>query len=86
MLIDLFNNEERILLNSICTSERLSSLTKDVLLESLTFSRHITNDDDDGMSIDLLEGVIEKVANLSDDDFNTLKMSIPMATFTSEDK
>lgn len=76
MQIDIFNNEERVLLNGICKNESLSSLTKEDVLNSLLFSRQIANEDDT-MITDLIDSTSFKVKNMTEDEWNELKMKVP---------
>ena len=78
MKLDLFNNEERILLNSICKNEKLDELTKEDVVRSLLFSRQIANGED-GMVLDLIDGTVSKVSGLTEDEWNSLKMLVPFA-------
>lgn len=72
----VFNNEEMILVNAICTGKKLSELKKDDAVMSLMFSRQITNDDD-SMMIDLIDGTLEKVKGMSDEEWDEVKMLMP---------
>lgn len=75
-MTDLFNNEERVLINSICKNEKLSSLAKQDVLNTLLFSRQIA-DEGDSMMIDLLDGIIKKIQGLTDGEWDELKMNVP---------
>lgn len=76
MAFDIFNNEESVLINGICKNERLSILAREDVLNSLVFSRQIA-DEADTMLIDLIDGTIEKVAALTDSQWEELKMKVP---------
>lgn len=76
MDIDIFNNEERVLINSISKGENLTALTRTDVLNSLTFSRQIANEGDT-MITGLLDGAIAKMNAMSDEEWDKLKMSIP---------
>lgn len=76
MLIDIFNNDERILLNNICKNEKLPELTQAQVLESLLFSRQVVNEDD-SMLVDLVDGTYSKVKGLTEDEWSELKMQVP---------
>ena len=74
--IDVFNNEERILVNGICKDEKLDSLSRQKVLDSLTFSKQIT-DDTDTMILDLLNSTYSKVNVLTDAEWDALKCLTP---------
>lgn len=74
MANELFNNEEKVLINGICKNEKLSALTKADVLNSLSFSRQIC---EDGMMADLIDGAIEKVNALTDHEWDELKFRTP---------
>lgn len=76
MEVNVFNNEESILINGICENEKLAALTKDDVVNSLTFSRQIA-DDGDTMLIGLIDSTIEKVQNLTESQWDDLKMKTP---------
>ena len=85
-MVDVFNNEERVLINGICKGEKLSSLTREDVLASLTFSRQIA-DDGDTMITDLLDGTAAKVRAMTDDEWEELKMNVPLLVAqTAEDE
>lgn len=84
MATDLFNNEERVLINGICKNEKLSGLTRTDVVNSLLFSRQIC---EDGMMADLIDGTIEKVNALTDSEWDELKMKTPFPVAqTAEDE
>lgn len=86
MNIDVFNNEERVLINEMCKGEKLSSLTREDVLTSLTFSRQIANDGDT-MITDLLDGIATKVGTMTDNEWEKLKMNVPLPVAqTAEDE
>lgn len=86
MSIDFFNNEEKVLINGICKDEKLSALTKNDVLNSLTFSRQIA-DEGDTMITGLLAGTIAKVKTLTDAEWDELKMRTPFPVAqTTEDE
>lgn len=76
MQIEKFNNEERTFLNSICKNETLSSLTKEDVVQSLRFSQQITNEED-AMLIALVDSTLDKVLNMTESEWNELKMQVP---------
>lgn len=77
MEVNIFNNEESILINGICMNENLATLKKEDALNSLAFSRRIT-DERDTMLIGLIDGTIEKVQNLTESQWDSLKMKTPL--------
>ena len=78
MQLDVFNNEERVLLNSICKNEDLAGLAKNDVLQSLAFSRQIANEDD-SMVISLVDGLAEKITSLTEEEWDDVKMHVPFA-------
>ena len=74
--IDIFDNEERVLVNGICKNEKLSTLTRQKVLDSLTFSKQITNDSD-MMILGLLDSTYTKVKAMTDDEWDALKVLTP---------
>ena len=80
----VFNNEEMVLINAICKNEKVSELTRGKVVQSLVFSRQITNDDD-SMMIELIDGVMETVNSLSDAEWDELKLNIPFSVVYGEE-
>lgn len=86
MGINIFNNEERVLINGICKNEKLASLSKKNVLDALAFSRQIA-DESDAMIIGLLDGAITKLEAMSDGEWDELKMATPFPVAqTAEDE
>jgi len=79
-----FNNDERMLINSICKNEPLSTLTKDAVLRSLKFSRQIVNEKE-LMVVNLMDGIISKVQNMTDSEWDEIKMNVPLDVAFSAD-
>lgn len=73
---DIFDNEERVLVNGICKNEKLSTLTRQKVLDSLTFSKQITNDSD-MMILGLLDSTYAKVKAMTDEEWDALKVLTP---------
>ena len=82
MGIDIFNNEERILINSVCKGELLSDFMKEDVKRSLLFSRQISNDN---MIKDLLDGLLAKVDAMTDAEWDDLKMLTPFPVIEADD-
>ena len=76
MMVEIFNNEQKVLLNGICKGERLSAMTREVVMESLLFSKQIVEDD---MMADLVDSTFSAVKALSDKEWDEVKMFIPFA-------
>ena len=79
----MFDNEERILINSICKNENLSKLTKTNIEDSLLFSIQIT---DDIMINELLDATYSKMKNITETEWNELKMLIPFPVVAAGDE
>ena len=84
--IDIFNNEERVLLNGICKNEELATLSRERVLDSLTFSKQIT-DDKDTMILDLLDSTYSKIKVLEENEWDALKnlTPFPVAVMPEDD-
>lgn len=85
MGIMVFNNEEKILINGISKGAKLSELKKDEAFNALMFARQITNDDD-AMMCDLIDGTMEKVKDMSDAEWDEIKMLIPFDVILGDDE
>lgn len=83
MSIDvIFTNEELLYINNIFKNERVHKLEKEDVLNMVAFAREAVPDDDD--IIQLVEDVYSKMKNLSEEEWNSLKKSIPSATFVEQ--
>lgn len=86
MGVDIFNNEEKVLINGMCKGEKLSSFTREDVLASLTFSRQIV-DDGDVMITGLLNGIAAKIIAMTDAEWEEMKMNVPFPIAqTAEDE
>jgi len=74
---NLFNSDERILMNSMSKGTKLSELSRTKIIENIVFARSIANDND---VINLLESLYAKVTDLSDKQWNSMKMNLPFET------
>lgn len=83
MGIGFFNEDERILINAICKGEKLDKLTKKDAEEYLFFARQITNEEDE-MTIDLVETTYQKVQNMTEEEWNQIKMLTPLPVSISQ--
>ncbi len=72
--IDVFNNEERVLINGICKDEKLSTITRQKVLDSLNFSKQISTD---AMIMDLLDSTSSKMKVMTDEEWDALKVLTP---------
>ena len=77
MGVERFTDEERVLINQICKNEKLSTLTKADVLKTVMFSQQVAGDDDDMVS-DLLEEVFDKLKDMTDAEWDELKMLVPL--------
>ena len=81
-------NEEKVFLNGICkgSGEYLKALTKKDVMEALAFARSVSNEED-AMVMDMVNGLMDKVQSLSEEDWNSVKMQIPFPVIqTHEDE
>lgn len=76
-MMERFNDQEKLILNSVSEGFALGSLTRDRILDSLAFSSEISTDED---ILNLLEAVSAKVEDMSDEEWNMLKQHIPLKT------
>lgn len=75
--LTIFNNEENVLINGICQNERLSTFTRENAMQALLFSRQIANEDDT-MITDLIDGTVAKLQAMEDEEWDELKMYVPL--------
>lgn len=73
----IFNNDEKIVINSISNGSDNRTLTRTKLLTSLEFSYSVSIEPS---VLDLLEGLILKVNQLSDEEWEDLKTFLPFST------
>lgn len=76
--IDVFNNDERIVINKASEGTAVKDFTKARLLTILNFDREISTDQD---VLDLLAGLIAKVERITDEEWDHLRQAIPFETF-----
>ena len=76
--IEIFNNDERMMINSACEEVAISKFTQKGFLRNLKFGQSISNDLD---ILNLYEGLIEKVEKLSDEEWEYVKTKIPFETY-----
>lgn len=74
MNVDVFNNEQKVLLNGICKGEKLSTLKREEVLDSLLFSKQIV---EDAMMADLIDSTFAAVKALSVEEWDAIKMLAP---------
>lgn len=75
---DVFDNDEKIIINKFCEGVPIAELSKDAFLVSLTFARQTSRDQD---MIDTFEGLISKIAHITDDEWDSLKLKVPFYTY-----
>lgn len=80
--IDLFDNEERLLLNSIVNGSKVTSVERKTIVDGLAFSRSIADDTDD-MIMGLIDGTLSKVTALSNDEWNSIRLLFPLPVLNS---
>lgn len=82
--INYFNNEEKVLINGICKNENISSLKRNDVEVSLLFSASVT-DESDTMMMNLISGAVIKIQNMSDADWDEMKMFVPFHVVATEE-
>jgi len=76
--IDVFDNDERIIVNKACEGTAIADFSRANFLVNLTFARNISTEQD---VLDLLDGLIAKIERISDDEWEQLKTKIPFETY-----
>jgi len=74
---DIFNSDERILVNNASRGITLAEFTRQRFLENLNLTLNIV---DDSMIKSMVEGLKVKVSNLTDDAWNSLTVLLPLHT------
>jgi hypothetical protein len=74
--IDLFDTDERLLINSAAAKVKLTDFTRQSFMENLNFTLSITDDD---MVRNMVEGLQAKVVRLTDGEWDSMKVKIPFA-------
>lgn len=75
--IDLFDTDERVLINSAAAKVKLADFTRQSFMENLKFALSISDDD---MVKNMVEGLQAKVVRLTDAEWDNMKFKIPFAT------
>lgn len=73
-ILDLFDNDERIVVNHITAETDLRKLGRKNMLDSLTMSVMLAGDEDVKK---LVEGLKEKAESLTDEEWDSIKMMLP---------
>lgn len=76
--VDVFDIDERIIVNKACEGLPTSNFTRAGFLTNLAFARNISTEQD---VLDTLDGLIAKVERISDDEWGNLRLKIPFATY-----
>lgn len=74
---NIFDNDERILINSASAETPLSEFTRPRFLQTLNLSLSFNTDE---MILSMVKELKEKVERLTDNDWDVLKMGIPLET------
>jgi len=74
---DIFDADERIVINSAAHGLATNEFTRKSFLDNLNFSINISEDQD---ILGLLNGLKSKVSNMGDLDWNELALLIPLFT------
>lgn len=80
--VDVFDNDERIIVNKACEGTPIADFTRTGFLTNLAFARSISMEQD---VLNLLDGLIAKTERISDDEWDGLKAKIPFATYYDAD-
>lgn len=76
--IDVFDTDERIVVNKACEGTPISEFTRERFMTNLIFARKISTEQD---IIDLLDGIITKVEDISESEWETIKNKIPFGIY-----
>jgi len=76
--VDVFDNDERIIVNKACEGAPIADFTRTGFLSNLKFARSISTEQD---VIDTLDGLISKTERISDEEWSGLKSKIPFDTY-----
>ena len=79
---DVFDNDERIIVNKACEGTPIADFTRESFLTNLSFARSISTEQD---VLNLLDGLIAKTERISDIEWDGLKTKIPFATYYDAD-
>lgn len=71
---DLFNNEERILVNRITANTNIEKIGRDNILKSLNMCSILSENEEVNV---LIESVSSKIAVLTEEEWNRLKALLP---------
>lgn len=71
---DIFDMDERIVINSCAKGLKQSEFTKKRITENLNFTLTICNDD---MILSMTEGLKDKIDKITDSEWDEIKMLIP---------
>jgi putative RNA methylase family UPF0020 len=80
--IDLFNNDERIVINKIAENTRFQDLDIDMVISNINFARSISTEQD---IIELYDGILSVLSRVSADEWNALKNKIPFEVYYDEE-
>lgn len=72
-----FNNDERIIINKVSEGTSNLKLTKESVLANFRFARNISTD---SAILDLLDGLIAKAEQISEDEWKRIFDKLPLAT------
>ena len=81
--IDVFDSDERIIINKACEGMDIALFTQKSFLENLEFSRAVSTEQD---IVDLLAGLIGKVKQISVEEWEGVKTRIPFQTYYEYDE
>lgn len=80
--IDLFNNDERLVINKIAENTRFADLDRDMVISNVNFARNISTEQD---IIELYDGLLSILSRISDDEWNSLKNKIPFEVYYDDE-
>lgn len=76
--IDVFDNDERIIVNKACEGAPIADFTRTGFLANLKFARSISTEQD---VLDTLDGLVAKTERISNEEWDSLKAKMPLDTY-----
>lgn len=75
---DIFDNDERVLINHLTNGENLKKYSKDNLLSILNFQNSILAEDSDEEIKELISGTLSKVNLMTEEEWTEIKKILPL--------
>lgn len=79
--VDLFNNDERIVINKIAESTPIADMSCDMVISNLAFARSISTEQ--GI-VDMYDGLLSTLSHISAEEWDKIKDKIPFEVYYDE--